>query len=155
MKTVKNVSIVLLTAVVVWGAASTAQARPRRHRSRANYYSNNVGGAQLGQLGFGFGTTVYGPVLGYSDYGYRNYGYSNYGYNAYGSGYRGSCPDYDLDRVMYYRRRSQMFGNPGPYGGGSFDGSANNGNYWYWRTQEAGRGNVAWGQLYNEMYGGR
>jgi hypothetical protein len=137
----KRFALAMLTFALVVGAADFAQAEGRHSRRR------NSNGITIQIGGLGYGGARYSNL---PSYGYRDSYYGNYG---------GNCHDSDYGRLQYYHQRSRAFAYPrydyGYGGGGAFDGSRHGGNSWYWRSQQAGNGNVAWGQLYNEMYGGR
>lgn len=142
----KRIILTTLTIALVFSIADLAQAGPRRSRQRGTNRGVGVS-VQLGTMGYG-----YGPYSTLPSYRNRSL------YGGYG-GYNDRCYDRDYDRLMYYHQRSRSFSYPqydyGYGGGGAFDGSRNGGNYWYWRSQQAGNGNGSWGQLYSEMYGGR
>ena len=142
----KRIALVALTVALLFSVAAPAQAGNRRRSQHRSYHRASGISVQLGTLGYGYGALSTLPS-------YR-YGSHYYGYDD-----RDRCYDHDYDRLMYYHQRSRAFAYPqhdyGFGGRGAFDGSPYGGNSWYWRSQQAGHGNVSWGQLYNEMYGGR
>ena len=142
----KRLALAALTLALLFSFANPAHAGNRRRSQSRSYNPARGYSQQLGTLGYGYATYSTLPA-------YR------YGSHYYANRYGDRCYDHDHDRLMYYHQRSRAFAYPqydyGFGGRGAFDGSPYGGNSWYWRSQQAGHGNVSWGQLYNEMYGGR